>query len=77
MGFLFTPDFNGIDQTLGSTKQITHVPFLLTFSIDESLSWGCIRGRQLLFDLGDVLGVKVVKQALTYQVILERREKDD
>lgn len=45
--------------------------FLLTFSVNEPLSRGRIRRGQLLFDLGNVLGVKVVKQALTYQVILE------
>lgn len=44
---------------------------LLTFSINQPLSWGCIGRGQLLFDLGNVLGMKVVKQALTYQVVLE------
>lgn len=45
--------------------------FGLTLSVDEPLSRSRVGGGQLLFDLGDVLGVKVVEQALTYQVVLE------
>lgn len=44
-----------------------------TFCVNEPFSWGCVRRRQLLFNLGYVLGVKVVEQTLTYQVILERK----
>lgn len=49
----------------------------LTFSIDEPLSWGRVGGGQLLFHLGNVLGVKVVEQALTYQVVLKTRERTE
>lgn len=50
----------------------------LTFSIDEPLPRGRVGGGQLLFDLGDVLGVKVVEQALAYQVVLDTEgEKDE
>lgn len=48
--------------------------FGLTLSVDEPLSRSRVGGGQLLFDLGDVLGVKVVEQALTYQVVLETEE---
>lgn len=46
----------------------------LTFSVDESFSRGRIGGGQLLFDLGDVLRVKVVEEALANQVVLESVE---
>ena len=45
------------------------LPF--TFSVDEPLAWGCVRGGQLLLDFGDVLGVKVIEQTLAYQIVLQ------
>lgn len=47
----------------------------LTFSVDESFSRGRVRGGELLFDLGNVLRVKVVEEALANQVVLETAKK--
>ena len=49
-----------------------YVVCMLTFSVYEPLAWGCVGRGQLLFDLCNVLRMKVVKQTLAYEVILER-----
>lgn len=48
---------------------------VITFSIDKALSRCRVRGWQLFFDLGNVLRVEVVKEALTNQIILREDTK--